>query len=232
MQLILEGEPNVREKIFRTSVKFFMEYGYEAVSLRQIAREVGIAHNTILHYFGSKEGLASEFNHRCRKLFFEKAYELYQTIPENIRVPEMGLWAYHSILYKLVEGDPSFGQLYYDIRNHSALLMIEGHDDAFFISTMSSLFPGFHYAQLSEQDFRLGLNIVNNCTLVFLYYFLRQKTTIRKILPSYFRVYAHFLLDIQYPDSLITDFYDNFVKDLQVDSQAFVQELLSYKSMY
>ena len=49
MPIILEGEPSVREKIFRASVDWFMSKGYDKVSLRQLARELGISHNTILH---------------------------------------------------------------------------------------------------------------------------------------------------------------------------------------
>ena len=41
MSIILEGEPSVREKIFRTSVEFFLEKAMKKVSLRQLARESG-----------------------------------------------------------------------------------------------------------------------------------------------------------------------------------------------
>lgn len=232
MSIILEGEPSVREKIFRTSVEFFLEKGYEKVSLRQLAREVGISHNTILHYYGSKEGLGDEFVRRFWKLLFEKSYNFYQKIPNEERIAEMGLLTYHSLLFKYAENSPEFGQMYYELRSHCGSIMIETNDEDFFMNNMTQLFPGFHYRTLSNEDFHLGLNIANHCTLVFLHYFLQGRITIRKILADYFRVYSYFLLDVSYPETFAGDFYDKYMADLKLDTGELLKELLSYKSLY
>lgn len=232
MPIILEGEPSVREKIFRASVDWFMSKGYDKVSLRQLARELGISHNTILHYYGSKEGLGDEFIRRFRKLMFEKAYTFYQQIPDHERIPEMGLLTYHALLYKYAEADTQFGHMYYELRSHSGAIMIETNSDDFFVGNMTNLFPGFHYRNLSDADFQLGLTMVNHCTLGFLHHFLKGKITISKILTDYFHIYTYFLLDVSYPDTFAADYYNKYMADLKPDVPELLQELLSYKSFY
>lgn len=49
-----------RQRIFDAAFRLFGERGYQAVSLRDIAAEVGITHVTVLHYFSSKEELLAE----------------------------------------------------------------------------------------------------------------------------------------------------------------------------
>lgn len=46
---------NTREKIFNVSVDLFSRYGYDRVSIRQIAKEVGIKESSIYNHFKSKE---------------------------------------------------------------------------------------------------------------------------------------------------------------------------------
>lgn|GEM_PF-1614702 len=43
--------------ILEAAIKAFAKYGYDGVSLRQIAKAVGINHQNITHYFGNKEDL-------------------------------------------------------------------------------------------------------------------------------------------------------------------------------
>ena len=49
-----------RQRIFDAAFRLFGERGYQAVSLRDIAAEVGITHVTVLHYFSSKDELLAE----------------------------------------------------------------------------------------------------------------------------------------------------------------------------
>lgn len=46
---------NTCEKIFNVSVDLFSRYGYDRVSIRQIAKEVGIKESSIYNHFKSKE---------------------------------------------------------------------------------------------------------------------------------------------------------------------------------
>ena len=48
---------NNKEKIFNVSVDLFSEYGYDGVSIRQIAREVGIKESSIYNHYPSKEAI-------------------------------------------------------------------------------------------------------------------------------------------------------------------------------
>ena len=48
---------NNRDKIFDVSVDLFSKYGYDAVSIRRIAREVGIKESSIYHHYKCKESI-------------------------------------------------------------------------------------------------------------------------------------------------------------------------------
>ena len=49
-----------KEKIFNVSINLFSEYGYDGVSIRQIAREVGIRESSIYNHYKSKESILDE----------------------------------------------------------------------------------------------------------------------------------------------------------------------------
>ncbi len=46
-----------KEKIFNVSVDLFSQFGYDGVSIRQIAREVGIKESSIYNHYKSKESI-------------------------------------------------------------------------------------------------------------------------------------------------------------------------------
>lgn len=48
---------NNKEKIFNVSIDLFSQYGYDGVSIRQIAREVGIKESSIYNHYRSKESI-------------------------------------------------------------------------------------------------------------------------------------------------------------------------------
>lgn len=48
---------NNRDKIFEVSVNLFSKYGYDGVSIRRIAREVGIKESSIYNHYKSKESI-------------------------------------------------------------------------------------------------------------------------------------------------------------------------------
>jgi AcrR family transcriptional regulator len=48
---------NTKEKIFDSSIELFSQKGYDAVSMREIAREVGIRESSIYNHFKNKEAI-------------------------------------------------------------------------------------------------------------------------------------------------------------------------------
>lgn len=51
---------NNKDKIFDVSINLFSEYGYDGVSIRQIAGEVGIKESSIYNHYKSKESILDE----------------------------------------------------------------------------------------------------------------------------------------------------------------------------
>ena len=49
-----------KEKIFNVSIDLFSEFGYDGVSIRQIAKEVGIRESSIYNHYSSKESILDE----------------------------------------------------------------------------------------------------------------------------------------------------------------------------
>lgn len=49
-----------RQRIFDAAFDLFAQYGFQSVSLRDIAAQVGITHVAVLHYFASKDDLVTE----------------------------------------------------------------------------------------------------------------------------------------------------------------------------
>ena len=46
---------NNKEKIFQVSIELFSKYGFDGVSVRQIAGEVGIKESSIYNHYSSKQ---------------------------------------------------------------------------------------------------------------------------------------------------------------------------------
>ncbi|GIP39304.1 TetR family transcriptional regulator [Paenibacillus sp. J31TS4] len=55
-----EADPKLKETILQTASRAFMEMGFEAVSLEQIAQTCGITKASIYYYFPNKAALFSE----------------------------------------------------------------------------------------------------------------------------------------------------------------------------
>ena len=50
-------KPNNKDKIFDVSIDLFSEFGYDGVSIRQIASNVGIKESSIYNHYKSKEAI-------------------------------------------------------------------------------------------------------------------------------------------------------------------------------
>lgn len=48
---------DVQETILEAALEAFAQRGYDGVSVRELNRQIGVSHNLVHHYFGSKEAL-------------------------------------------------------------------------------------------------------------------------------------------------------------------------------
>lgn len=71
---------NNKEKIFNVSIDLFSEHGYDGVSIRQIAREVGIKESSIYNHYKSKESIMDSI----------LKYYIEQMVSEDIPIDQAG----------------------------------------------------------------------------------------------------------------------------------------------
>ena len=58
--MLVYDNMTTKEKIFEVSIDLFSQYGYDGVSIRRIAGEVGIKESSIYNHFKSKESILDE----------------------------------------------------------------------------------------------------------------------------------------------------------------------------
>jgi len=61
------GRVRAREEILDAAVEAFAALGYEAASVRQLTRRLGVSHNLVHHYFRSKADLWRAAMDRSRR---------------------------------------------------------------------------------------------------------------------------------------------------------------------
>ena len=71
---------NTKEKIFNVSLDLFSKKGYDSVSLREIAEEVGIKKSSIYNHYSSKESILMDI--------FNKFTASFEIDDENIELNE------------------------------------------------------------------------------------------------------------------------------------------------
>jgi AcrR family transcriptional regulator len=97
-----------RERILEAAFRLFGEWGYQSVSLRDIAADVGVTHVTVLHYFSSKEELLSDLmvqrdddERRAAAVFLEGDHDADPHY-RGLRTPAMR-WYMHRIQHNDAE---------------------------------------------------------------------------------------------------------------------------------
>ena len=67
---------DTREKILLESMRLFAVHGFEATSVRAIAKEVGVANSALYRHFASKREIFDAIVDRCRERFIAESGKL------------------------------------------------------------------------------------------------------------------------------------------------------------
>jgi AcrR family transcriptional regulator len=83
-QAVCEGESNLttREKILYEALTLFSSYGYEAVTIREIAGAVGIKESSLYNHFKNKRNILDTI--------VRETFQRYQKTLESLQVPKTG----------------------------------------------------------------------------------------------------------------------------------------------
>jgi len=114
-------QEQTRRNLIRTAVDLITEKGYDAATMKQIAREAGIGDATIYKYFPSKEKILLAYY----ELSIEITLEVAQETPgwEEFTLQEK-LQRLVDALLEILLGDREFVEITRDIFGKSPLLMM------------------------------------------------------------------------------------------------------------
>ncbi|MBE6349638.1 MAG: TetR/AcrR family transcriptional regulator [Spirochaetaceae bacterium] len=73
-----------KDKIIYESLKLFAQKGFDAVSVRAIANEVGIENSGLYKHFSSKQAILDEIIRVCKKRFIYQCAKIQNEITETI----------------------------------------------------------------------------------------------------------------------------------------------------
>lgn len=74
---------DVRALVLKTAFRLFLKYGYEKVTMRKIAEEIGYTPGTIYLYFNNKAEILYELHNEGFKLFQDRRLEALDACKEN-----------------------------------------------------------------------------------------------------------------------------------------------------
>jgi AcrR family transcriptional regulator len=69
---VREDDPPAKQEILRAAMKLFSERGFDATSIRDIARESGYTNPALYKHFASKEDLALHLFETCHRRMWAK----------------------------------------------------------------------------------------------------------------------------------------------------------------
>src|SRR5690242_3907068 len=80
---VSEEQQKTRERIIAAAAKILAEKGYEATTLREIAREAQAGPGLVHYYFGGKDQLLVEALQTAGQHFHQRMEDLVQQVPGN-----------------------------------------------------------------------------------------------------------------------------------------------------
>ncbi len=104
-----EDQQKTRERIIAAASKVLAEKGYDATTLREIAREAQAAPGLVHYYFGGKDRLLVEALQAAGQHFHQKMKHLVQHVPDD-----QALEVLLAQLYERVEQEPEVYRLRYE----------------------------------------------------------------------------------------------------------------------
>ena len=105
----VEASQETRERIIAAASKVLAEKGYDATTLREIAREAQAAPGLVHYYFGGKDQLLVEALQAAGQHFHQKMEHLVQHVPSD-----QALEAVLAQIYERVEQEPEVYRLRYE----------------------------------------------------------------------------------------------------------------------
>jgi len=94
---------NTKKKIYNSSLKLFAQKGYNATSVREIAKEVGIAQSAIYNHFKNKEAILDEIIDNLSKSYLINIFENKE--PKELYTKGKALLKQISNMFKLITFD-------------------------------------------------------------------------------------------------------------------------------
>lgn len=104
-----KGRQPTRDLLLEAAEAAFAGHGYGDANLREIASQVGVRHQTLLHYFDSKEGLYIEVLRRMADSIRSHCFPLLENAKET--TPEGHLTVLFDAWYDWAEGHRHFAKL-------------------------------------------------------------------------------------------------------------------------
>jgi len=120
--------PDKKERIYRTAIRLFGEYGYDGLSVDQLCREAGISKGSFFQYFPSKSHLL-EFTVLIFDGYLAKWVNEIKTKEPSALARERLLYLYQTLVAnsKLHKSEEKFYHFITSAMHHSAVA-IEGID--------------------------------------------------------------------------------------------------------
>lgn len=98
----VEAEGQIKEKIFSSAIKLFVEKGYHNTKMPDIVKDAGVSTGAIYHYFSGKEDLARYIHQKVLDEFLIRTTDRIN-VQRNVKDK---IYAYTKLLFEWAEEDP------------------------------------------------------------------------------------------------------------------------------
>ena len=98
-----EGSGGRRARIVKAARKLLAEEGYDRVTMKQVAREAGVAQGLIHYYFSGKDEILLEVLMEASREYARETERLARSLPEGESLAEAALAATRERVYRMPE---------------------------------------------------------------------------------------------------------------------------------